>query len=266
MEYTHILILAVIQGLTEFLPISSSAHLVIAPKLCGFCDPGLAVDAFLHLGTLAATLIYFRKEVFVMLKSFVSDHPADRKLAIGILIATIPVIGIGFGLKSFWGSELIRSTMSIVITLLLGSVLMYLADVFTKKKQVHKNIEDLSIKEIFFVGLMQTLALFPGVSRSGSTISAGLFTGLSRDSAARFSFLVGLPAVAGAGVLALKDLVEVGINSDSSIIPLFLGFITSFVVGYLAIDFMIKFLKNHDLKWFIVYRVVLAVILFTSFW
>ncbi len=260
-KYIEIIILAVIQGLTEFLPISSSAHLVIAPKLCGFCDPGLDVDAFLHLGTLAATLIYFRKEVLVMFKSFISNNPTERKLAIGILIATIPVIAIGFGFKAFWGSEMIRSTMSIVITLLLGSVLMYCADAFTKKRQEHKPIEDLSIKEIFFVGLMQTLALFPGVSRSGSTISAGLFTGLSRDSAARFSFLVGLPAVAGAGLLALKDLAEGGLNSDSSIIPLFLGFITSFIVGYLAIDFMIKFLKNHNLMGFIVYRVVLAIFL-----
>ena len=260
-KYLEITILATIQGLTEFLPISSSGHLVIAPKLFGFTDPGLAVDAFLHLGTLAATLIYFRKEVFAMLKSFFSNHPADRKLALGIIIATIPAIAIGFGLKSFFESDLVRSTTSIAVTLLLGSVLMYFADSFLKKREITKEINNLNFKQMFFVGLMQTLALFPGVSRSGSTISAGLFMGLSRDQAARFSFLVGLPAVAGAGLLALKDLMETGINSDSSIIPLFLGFITSFIVGYLAIDFMIKFLKNNNLWGFIVYRVILAGIL-----
>ena len=261
MEYLHIIILATIQGLTEFLPISSSAHLVLVPRLFGFSDPGLDVDAFLHLGTLAATLIYFRKEVLAMLQSFISKRPADRKLALGIIIATIPVLGIGFGFKGFFEADIVRSLLSMIVTLLLGSVLMYYADNFIKKQKQHKTIEDLSIKEMLFVGLMQTLALFPGVSRSGSTISAGLFVGLGRDSAARFSFLVGLPAVAGAGLLALKDLVETGINSDSSIIPLFLGFITSFIVGYLAIDFMIKFLKNHDLMGFIVYRIVLASIL-----
>ena len=260
-KYLEITILATIQGLTEFLPISSSGHLVIAPKLLGFSDPGLAVDAFLHLGTLAATLIYFRKEVLAMLKSFFSNHPADRKLALGIIIATIPAIAIGFGFKSFFESDLVRSTTSIAVTLLAGSLLMYFADAFLKKRQVTKEINNLNFKQMFFVGLMQTLALFPGVSRSGSTISAGLFMGLSRDQAARFSFLVGLPAVAGAGLLALKDLMETGINSDSSIIPLFLGFITSFIVGYLAIDFMIKFLKNNNLWGFIIYRVILAGIL-----
>ncbi len=262
MHYLEIALLAVIQGLTEFLPISSSGHLVIVPKLFGFKDPGLDVDAFLHLGTLAATLIYFRKEVLAMLTSFFSKNAADRKLTIGIIIATIPAIAIGFGMKDFFESGLVRSTASIVTTLLLGSALMYSADLLVKKRVEHKTIEDLSLKQMFFVGVMQTLALFPGVSRSGSTISAGLFTGLSREAAARFSFLVGLPAIAGAGLLAVKDLISSPvIDSSLDCGSLALGFVLSFISGYLAIDFMIKYLKNHSLIWFIVYRVVLAGVL-----
>lgn len=258
----EILILSIIQGITEFLPVSSSGHLALAPRLFGLHEFGLDMDAFLHLGTLFAAIIYFRKEIIDMLLSFVSNDKANRKLALAILLATIPAVVIGFGFKDFFSSNLVRSSAGIAITLILGSALMWFADSWSNRNLQKKDIKELSYREIFFIGLMQCLALFPGTSRSGSTISAGLFVNLSREQAARFSFIVGLPAIAGAGLLALKDLIsspvmEAGLDYSN----LGLGFIASFVSGYLAIDFMIKFLKNNSLICFIVYRVLLALLI-----
>lgn len=274
MHHIEIIFLALIQGLTEFLPISSSGHLALAPKLFGFKDPGLDLDAFLHLGTLLAVLIYFRAEVLAMLKSFISNDPANRKLSIGIIIATIPAMALGFSFKSFFESDLARSPESIIITLGLGSILMFMADRFSSstylKKEAEacearnasKNITDLSYKEMLFIGAMQALALFPGFSRSGATISAGLFIKLNREEAARFSFIVGLPAVGGAGLIAVKDLIsDIGLsNIDWSMMGT--GFLVSFVSGYLAIDFMIKFLKTQSLNLFIIYRILLMIVVY----
>lgn len=261
-----IILLSIIQGLTEFLPVSSSAHLALAPRLLGLTEYGLDMDAFLHLGTLLAAVIYFRKEIMAMLMSFViarsettkqSNAGTQRKLALAILLATMPAVIIGFSFKGFFSSDLVRSSMGIAITLVLGSALMFFADQFYKKQSSTKEIHDLSIIEIFFIGLMQCLALFPGTSRSGSTISAGLFASLNREQAARFSFIVGLPAIAGAGLLAFKDLISNPVT-ELNYLDLGTGFVVSFIAGYLAIDFMIKFLKNHSLIWFIVYRIILA--------
>lgn len=252
-----IILLSIIQGLTEFLPVSSSAHLALAPRLLGLTEYGLDMDAFLHLGTLFAAIIYFRKEIIAMLMSFTSEDTVNRKLALAILLATLPAVAIGFSFKDFFGSDLVRSSYGIAITLVLGSLLMFVADRYSKKQISNKEITDLGYTEIFFIGIMQCLALFPGVSRSGSTISAGLFATLNREQAARFSFIVGLPAIAGAGLLALKDLLTSPItNLDYQ--ELGIGFLVSFVSGYLAIDFMIKFLKSNSLIWFIVYRIILA--------
>ncbi len=258
MNYCEMLILAVVQGLTEFLPVSSSGHLVLVPKLCGFADPGLAVDAFLHLGTLFAVVIYFRSDIISMIRSFVSKDKADRKLALGIVLASVPAVVIGFGFKSFFESDLIRSVNSIIITLIFGSLLMLLADRFSVKSS---RIAELSYKQMFFVGVMQVLALFPGTSRSGATLSAGLFCGLTREHAARFAFLVGLPAVAGAGLLSLKDLATASvIESDWSV--LFFGLLVSFVSGYIAIDLLIKFLAKNSPMIFVIYRLLLAATLY----
>lgn len=264
-----IILLSIIQGLTEFLPVSSSAHLALAPRLLGLTEYGLDMDAFLHLGTLFAAIIYFRKEILAMLSSFVIASTAkpsnaeskaiNRKLALAILLATIPAVIIGFSFKDFFGSDLVRSSYGIAITLVLGSLLMFIADHYAKQQTQNKEISELGYTEIFFIGIMQCLALFPGVSRSGSTISAGLFASLNREQAARFSFIVGLPAIGGAGLLALKDLLTSPIMETSlDYQELGIGFLVSFISGYLAIDFMIKFLKNHSLTWFIVYRIILA--------
>lgn len=268
-ENLKITILAVIQGLTEFLPVSSSGHLVLAPKLLGFSDPGLAVDAFLHLGTLLAAVIYFRDDIWFMLRGVMTAFKpvkkphtevlsVHRKLAFGIMIASIPAVIIGLNFKEFFETEFIRSTEFVAYMLIVGAVLMMVSEVFFGKE---KNISSLSKGGMFFVGLMQCLALFPGFSRSGSTIAGGLFLGLKKEEAARFSFLLGLPVIAGAGALSIKDMLETGLGGDLNLQALALGFIVSFISGYFAIDFLLKFLQKQSLIWFVVYRFALAAFL-----
>lgn len=270
MDLITISLLAIIQGITEFLPISSSGHLALAPKLFGFTDPGLAVDAFLHLGTLFAALIYFRKDILEMIvglfsfgkneeKSSASQY---RKLALEIMVATIPVIVIGFVFKDFFSSSLLlRSTKFIAFTLAGGGVLMLIAENYSRKLSEHKNIFQSNFLAMFFIGVMQMLALFPGMSRSGSTITGALFTGIQKADSARLAFLIGLPAITAAGLLAIKDLMNAGSVNIGSLNILGLGFLLSFVSGYFAIDFMIKFLKTKSLIGFVIYRLLLAALL-----
>ena len=252
-----VVILALIQGLTEFLPVSSSGHLILVPKLLQLENFGLAFDAFLHLGTLFAVLIYFRKDVLNLAKGFFLFDKSYSKQSWGIFFASIPVVLVGFGFKGLFESEYIRSIDFVAYTLIAGSILMYLAEKFSKAEN---SIEKLNLKQMFFVGLLQCLALYPGMSRSGSTIAGGLFTGLKKEEAARFSFLLGLPAIAGAGLLAVKDLIEVG-GLELGIFELSLGFLVSFLSGFLAIGFLLKFLKTHSLTVFVIYRIAMAIVL-----
>jgi undecaprenyl-diphosphatase len=252
-----VIILALIQGLTEFLPVSSSGHLILVPKLLNLENFGLAFDAFLHLGTLFAVIIYFRKDVLNLIKGSLGIDKSYSKLSYGILFATIPVVLIGFGFKEFFESSLVRSIDMVAYTLIAGSVLIFVAE---KYFLTSKDIKQLGFMQMLFVGLMQCLALLPGMSRSGSTIAAGIFAGLKKDEAARFSFLLGLPAIAGAGLLAVKDMLEAG-NFELSFFELGLGFFLSFISGYLAIDFLLKFLKTQSLTIFVAYRILIAVLL-----
>lgn len=266
MDLTLISILAVIQGITEFLPISSSAHLALAPSFLGYEDPGLTVDAFLHLGTVFAALIYFRKDIVELCKGFFgkSDSPNNyKKLALEIIIATIPVLVIGFFGKDFFANyPLLRSRKFIAFTLTAGAILMLAGEFYSKKLKQHKNLFESNMLSMFFIGCMQALALFPGVSRSGSTIAAALFCGIHKTDSARLAFLVGLPAITAAGLLSIKELVSLeSFDMASSIPALSIGFLLSFLSGYFAIDFLLKFLKNQSLISFVVYRIILAVFL-----
>lgn len=266
MDLTLISILAIIQGITEFLPISSSAHLALAPSFLGYEDPGLTVDAFLHLGTVFAALIYFRKDIFELTKGLFSSGNSQndyKKLAIGIIIATLPVLVVGFFAKDFFSSyPLLRSKKFIAFTLTAGAILMLAGEIYSKKLTKHKNLFESNFLAMFFIGCMQALALFPGVSRSGSTIAAALFCGIHKTESARLAFLVGLPAITAAGLLSIKELVSLdGFDMASSMPALSLGFLLSFLSGYFAIDFLLKFLKNQSLISFVVYRIALAIIL-----
>jgi undecaprenyl-diphosphatase len=262
------LIMGLVQGLTEFLPVSSSGHLVLVPWLFGWKDAFIDSTLFtvtVHMGTLLALLIYFWRDWAKLIpaglatirdRSFKGD--ADRKMAWLIVVATIPAILVGPLFDSTIES-LVRAPAAIALTLCIGAAILWLADRWGSKT---REMETLTFGGALAIGVAQVLALVPGISRSGVSISAGLFLGLTRQAAARFSFLMATPVVAGAGLWEARKLVthQAGVNPSAHLA--LIGFIAAAVSGMLAIHFMLQFLKRQPLTGFIVYRVVAAVIVF----
>ncbi|HMO20162.1 MAG TPA: undecaprenyl-diphosphate phosphatase [Candidatus Melainabacteria bacterium] len=253
-------VLGVVQGLTEFLPISSSAHLRVVPTFIGWGDPGAAYSAVLQLGSVAALLAYLARQITSITLGFVSAikekdyQSSDFKLFTGIIIGTAPICIIGLAIKSLLEQKdsPLRSLELIATVSIVMGLLLIVAEVVGNQK---KNLKQMGIKDGFIVGLGQALALIPGCSRSGSTLTVAMLLGLNRADAARFSFLLGIPAVVLSGLLELKELFEIGI-ADIGIPGLICGLIASTVVSYLAIAWMIKFLEKHSTWWFVVYRVL----------
>ncbi len=260
-------ILGIVQGLTEFLPISSSAHLRVVPAFIGWGDPGAAYSAVLQLGSVAALLAYFARQITSISLGFLKAvkekdyQSSDFKLFSGIIIGTAPICIIGLAIKGLLEQKdsPLRSLELIAIVSIIMGILLVVAEILGNQK---KNLKDLGIKDGLLVGLGQAMALIPGCSRSGSTLTVAMLLGLNRADAARFSFLLGIPAVVLSGLLELKELFEIGI-ADIGIPGLICGLIASTVVSYLAIAWMIKFLEKHSTWWFVVYRVLFgAVILY----
>ncbi len=261
------ILLGVLQGLTEFLPISSSAHLLIVPWLLGWPEPGLAFNVALHLGTLAAVVTYFWRDLLAMaagllrgLKTRRWTADPDARLALIIAIGSIPAAVAGFlgsdALDAYFhsGGGGDRAIMVSALLLIGLGLLLALAEWLARHR---RDLSDVTAWDGIVVGLAQALALLPGVSRSGSTITAGLFLGLRRDAAARFSFLLGVPAVAGAGLLEGIDLLRAGLPAEERLI-FAAGTISAAVVGYLAIAFLLRFLQRHSALVFVWYRLVLG--------
>ena len=255
MTFFQAFILGIVQGLTEFLPVSSSGHLVVLPKIFGWGEQPLVFDTTMHLATALALIVYFRKDLFLIVKSFDKGLFTTKTRFAWILVAgTIPagILGVVFGdvIESAF-----RSVESVVVFLTLGSLLMLAAEMFGRKKSA-----DIDFKKGVITGFFQALALFPGVSRSGSTISGGMFLGLDRVAAARFSFFLSIPIILAAGVFQLFD------SSITELNPLVLltGFISAFGSGLLAISFLLRFVRSNPLYVFVAYRVVLAILLVFS--
>jgi undecaprenyl-diphosphatase len=249
-------ILGLVQGLTEFLPVSSSGHLVLLPWWLGWDNPGLAFDALLHWGTLLAVVIFFWRAWWEMLMALVRKvrgKPVQGKdlLLLAILVGTIPAARRGFLLEDFFESLFGQPAAVAVFMIVTGFLLMF-AEWWTRSHRQGRPMEKLSYLDAIFVGVGQALAIAPGISRSGSTIAAGLVRGLDRPTAARFSFLLGTPIIFGAGLLKLKDLVEMGV-SGSGMTPLVVGFLTAFISGILAIRYLLRYLQNHTLNVFAYY-------------
>jgi undecaprenyl-diphosphatase len=269
MDYVHAIILGFVQGLTEFLPVSSSGHLLIARKIFDLPLVGsLSFDAVLQCATVLAVLVYFSKDLWGIVVSacrYVFRKPISETEKIyiwAIVLGTIPAIIFGLLLESTMDS-VFRNINLVAGALLVGSALMWCAQ---KKSQVDSRqsaVGDtrlLTVKKGIVVGFFQSLALIPGISRSGATISGGLLMGLSREEATLFSFLLSVPILVGSG---LKKLLEVDFTASGGVFgPLFIGSIVSFIVGILAIHYFIKYLKTHTLSVFIWYRVTLAIALF----
>ena len=260
MDWIQALVLGIVQGLTEFLPISSTAHLRIIPHLLDWQDPGTEFSAVIQLGTLLAVMLYFWNDVvslsraaMVSLWNMKLFETSDSKLAWSIAAGTIPVIVAGLGFKDIIKTDA-RQLWLIGTALIILAIGLYVAEKFSKLNQ---QIGQLNFLQIQLIGLTQALALIPGCSRSGSTIMGGLIVGLKREEAARFSFLLGIPAILGSGIYEFLEMFEKGIII-SEYQNLIIGVFASFIVGYLSIEFLLRFLRMHGTLIFVIYRIVLG--------
>jgi len=264
METWQEMILALLQGLTEFLPISSSAHLILLPRLAGWNDQGLGYDIAVHVGTLCAVVIYFRHELKLMGRDWARSlktrqTTTEARLAWWVLIGTIPVGLCGLLFKDFIETSL-RSPLIIAYATLGFGLLLWWADYRSKRR---RDEYSLKLADILFIGVAQAIALIPGTSRSGITITAGLMLGLTRSAAARFSFLLSIPVIVLAGMLELLDLINGNTRLPWS--DFLLGAFASGVTAYLCIHYFLKLLDQVGMLPFIIYRLLLGVFLLLVF-
>ncbi len=264
MDYINAIIFGIIQGITEFLPISSSGHLVILHKFINLpIKNELAFDVVLHLATLLAVVWFFRNDVYNLLRSWFKSFTGHRdefsKLSWLIILATIPA-----GLAGWYFEETVeyifRSLKVVVVMLIIGGVLLLIVEKISRKIDDLKN---LSWAKALIIGLAQTIALIPGTSRSGITIIAGLATGLKRQAAVRFSFLMSVPIIFGASIRKAPQVFGADL-ANSELIVLIIAFIFSFISGFLAIKYFLRFAQNHSLNIFAVYRFALAAVIIVA--
>ncbi len=263
MDLIQIIILSLVQGLTEFLPISSSAHLILVPVLTDWPDQGLAFDVAVHAGTLIAVVLYFRRELARMFvqwfASFRGTLTADARLAWAVLIGTIPVGVAGLLFKEVIETHL-RSPIVIAVATIVFGLLLWYSDRTGKRS---KNEYGLLLCDVLIIGLAQALALIPGTSRSGITITAALMLGLTREAAARFSFLLSIPVIFLAGSLLSID--YLGSASIEDVQPLLIGVLLSAISAYTCIHYFLKLLERIGMLPFVAYRLVLGVVLLALF-
>jgi undecaprenyl-diphosphatase len=256
-------VLGIVQGLTEFLPVSSSGHLLLGQYFLGMDQDrfGLTFDAAIHTGTVAAVVSYFWRDLLRMAGAFLRSlrgpnfEERDQRMAYLILVATVPAGIVGLLFQGFFENE-VRSPWLVAFNLVLVGALFIVGEVVGRQTRTS---DKLGFKEAVGIGLAQTVALFPGVSRSGATITLGLFLGLRRDEAARFSFLMSVPITAAAALLSLADAFGSGIDAGDALLFV-VGSVTSGVVGYLAIRFLLDYLTGHSLRVFAYYRFALAAV------
>lgn len=256
----QVVILAIVQGLTEFLPISSSGHLVLVPVFLGWTDQGLAFDVAVHFGSLIAVLLFFRNDIYGLLRGGIQVLGGDAsslegRMALGIALGTIPAALAGLAFAD-WIEANLRSPAVIVFTLSGYAVLMFLADRFGKRV---REIADVQIKDAVLIGVAQALALIPGTSRSGITITAAMALGFERQDAARFSFLLAVPVILLASVYSLIGLLMTELEVAWS--QLAIGVVVSAVVAYLSIEFFMRFVSKIGLLPFAIYRLGLAAVI-----
>ncbi|NJK37681.1 MAG: undecaprenyl-diphosphate phosphatase [Oscillatoriales cyanobacterium RM2_1_1] len=263
------IILGMVQGLTEFLPISSTAHLKVVPVALGWGDPGVAITAVIQLGSIAAVLWYFWNDITTVLSGAFqairqSDYQAPNfRIAAGIALGTLPILCLGVLIKVFipdFDNSPLRSIGAIALASIVMAILLGLAEKLGTRK---RDYEQLTLQDGVVMGLAQSLALIPGVSRSGSTLTAGLFSGLQRATAARFSFLLGIPAITLAGLVELKGMLENGLGNIGAL-PLVVSLISSALFSYLAIAWLLRYLQTQNTWVFVWYRLAFGVAILTA--
>lgn len=261
-EVLRAFVLGAIQGLTEFFPVSSSGHLILVPVLFGWPDQGLGFDTFVHLGTLCALLWYFRVELwnlFTRVWKRDADGAAARMFVAKLACATVPAVIVALVLGDLIETAL-RSGKIVAFNLALWGIILFWADRSSSKKNVaDEPVEKITWKQALLVGCAQPLALIPGTSRSGVTISAGLFAGLSRQAAARFSFFLSIPITAAAGLSGLLDVMKHGSGSDG-MLSLVAGFLAALGFGLFAIRFLLSYVAKRRYDGFVAYRLALALL------
>jgi len=265
-DYLQILALAIVQGITEFLPISSSGHLILAPHLFGFDDQGLGLDVAVHLGSLIAVIGYFRRDITDILSGWTVSLLPGRgpnehsRLGWAIIVGVIPVVIAGFLLKSIVENDFRSATLIATTTILFGLLLGW-ADVRAKRQRA---ISDIGLRDALLIGMAQILALIPGTSRSGITITAGLMLGLTREAASRFSFLLAIPTILGSSLLVSMDLLKSEQPADWA--SLGMGVVMSAVAAYLCIHLFLRFIEKIGMWPFVLYRLALGLLIFLLVW
>lgn len=258
------IVIGIVQGFTEFLPISSTAHIKMVPVVLGWGDPGVTFAAVIQLGSIAAMLWYFWDDLSAVTTGAVRAaldrkfDDLDFRLGLGILVGTVPIIVGGLFIKLFvpdFDNSPLRSSATIAVVSIVMALLLAAAELLGQRK---RNFDHLTLKDGVLMGLAQALAIIPGVSRSGSTLTAGLFMGLERATAARFSFLLGVPAITLAGLVELKELIDSGLG-NVGLFPLLAGLLAAVVSSYLSIVWLLNFLKQHSTWVFVWYRLAFGV-------
>ncbi|MFA6392328.1 MAG: undecaprenyl-diphosphatase UppP [Patescibacteria group bacterium] len=258
MEYIQSIVLGLAQGLGEFLPISSSGHLVILPWIFNFSDPGLAFDVALHWGTLIAVVSFFWKDWIRLLKSLFSterDNVAvknDRKLIRYIIIASIPGALFGYLLDD-WAETSFRAPLLVASTLAVMGILLAIAD---RKGKGKRDISEITLLDSIVIGLSQAVAIVPGVSRSGATITTALFRNINREAAAKFSFLLSAPIILGAGLVKLPEIISEGISSS-----VIIGTLVAAVSGFFSIKYLLRFVQTKNYSPFVWYRLIFSAVI-----
>ena len=277
MSIIEAIILGIIQGLTEFIPISSTAHLTLAGQLMGLIDPDnpeqwTAFIAVIQLGTLIAVLLYFSKEIRTIPAAFfrenlvsgrqkIADQSSDSRMGWYIILGSIPIVIIGLVFKSVIEGELTKDPIVIASSLIVLALILFLAE---KVANFRKDLGSITLKDAIIVGFAQCVALIPGSSRSGTTITAGLFLGMNRETAARFSFLLSIPAVFGSGLFEFYQSLEY--ISAGDLLTMIIAIIASAISGYAAIAFLLRFLRTRSTLLFINYRIILGILIFIIFY
>ena len=263
MSLFEAIVLGIVQGLTEFLPISSSGHLRIVPAMAGWEDPGAAFTAVIQLGTMAAVVLYFRKDLIAIMRTWLASlrdrslrRERDARLGWYLILATVPIsiIGLAFSDQIENGA---RDLYLIAIMLIVFGIVLLIAEKVSRRD---RDIETITGRDALIVGFAQALALIPGVSRSGATISAGLLLGFDRVAAARFSFLLSIPAVVLSGLFEMRHVIDGSAEGAVGIGPTAVATVLAFISGYLSIAFLLRFLTTHTTNVFVAYRVVLGAV------
>ncbi len=260
MNLFHALVLGLVQGVTEFLPISSSGFLILIPEWFGWEVQSLSFDAIIHLATLAAVVAALWPDVSKIGMSFFSKEKADlawKRLGLIVVLATIPILTVGFFIQEVAEVQF-RSSRVVAVSFIIWGIVLYVADRFVKSK-AENNLVKIKMNSAVAIGFAQVIALIPGTSRSGITITAGLFSGMSREVATRFSFLLGIPTILAAGTLKFLQVYRGQV--DIAWLPLIVGAVTAFVSAFFTIRFLLSFLQKRNFSELAIFRILIGVLI-----